>query len=560
MLAVRTPFVQNGYTMSDRNRLYFGDNLDVLRRYIADESVDLIYLDPPFNSNANYNILFKEHNGAEAASQIQAFEDTWRWDETAARTYQESVEAAGRVSEALQAFRKLVGESDMLAYLSMMAPRLQELRRVLKPQGSIFLHCDPTASHYLKLLMDAVFGAKFFRNEIIWQRTNAKNLAFTRFARNHDIIVWFAKDEKYTWHTQYAAHDPEYLRKFYRYTEPETGRRYNLGDLTNPNKNRPNLTYEFMGVTRVWRWTKERMEKARSDGLIVQTHAGGIPRLKQYLDEQEGMPVGDVWTDIRPVQAQAAERLGYPTQKPLALLERIVEACSDEGDVVLDPFCGCGTTIDAAEKLNRQWIGIDITHLAINLIRHRLKDTYGEEITAAYDVIGEPTSVPDARVLAEQDPFQFQLWALGLVGARPAELKKGADKGIDGRLYFHDDPKSGTTKQIIFSVKAGKTNVAHVRDLCHVVEREKAEIGVLISMHATTQPMRAEAAEVGSYESAWGKHPRIQLLTIGDLLRGTRIDMPPATGVNVTFKKARRYAPNSEEQMTLREDEEAYEP
>lgn len=545
--------------MSDRNRLYFGDNLDVLRRYIADESVDLIYLDPPFNSNANYNILFKEHNGAEAASQIQAFEDTWRWDETAARTFQESVEAGGRISESLQAFRKLVGESDMLAYLSMMAPRLQELRRVLKPQGSIFLHCDPTASHYLKLLMDAVFGPKFFRNEIIWQRTNAKGLAFTRFACNHDVIFWFAREEKYTWHSQYVSHNEEYVRKFYRHVDPGTGRRYRLADLTNPNKKRPNLTYEFLGITRVWRWTRSRMEEAWKEGLIVQTHPGAVPALKRYLDEQEGNPVGDVWTDIHPVQAQAAERLGYPTQKPLALLERIVEACSNEGDVVLDPFCGCGTTIDAAEKLNRRWIGIDITHLAINLIRHRLKDTYGEEIVTTYDVIGEPTSVPDARVLAEQDPFQFQIWALGLVGARPAELKKGADKGIDGRLYFHDDPKSGKTKQIIFSVKAGKTNVAHVRDLCHVVEREKAEIGVLISMHATTQPMRAEAAEAGFYESAWGKHPRIQLLTIGDLLRGTRIDMPPATGVNVTFKKARRYAPNSEEQMTLREDEEAYE-
>ena len=559
MLAQAKSFVHNSHAMKEKNRLYYGDNLDVLRRYVADKSVDLVYLDPPFNSNASYNILFKEHNGAEAESQIRAFEDTWRWDASAARAYQQTVEAGGRVSEALQAFRKLVGESDMLAYLSMMAPRLQELRRVLKPQGAIFLHCDPTASHYMKLLMDSVFGAGLFRNEIIWKRTNAKGLAFTRFARNHDVILWFAKEEKYTWHPPYVSHDPEYVRKFYRHVEPETGRRYRLADLTNPNKKRPNLTYEFLGVTRVWRWTKERMEEAHKNGLVVQSHPGAVPALKRYLDEQEGTPIGDTWTDIRPVQSQAVERLGYPTQKPLALMERIIQACSSEDDLVLDPFCGCGTTIDAAEKLGRRWIGIDITHLAINLIRHRLQDTYGEEINKTYDVIGEPTSVPDARVLAEQDPFQFQWWALGLVGARPVEQKKGADKGIDGRLYFHDDEPMQKTKQVIFSVKAGKTNVSHVRDLRGVVERENAEIGVLISMHSNTKDMRAEAAAAGFYESLWGKHPRLQLLTIGDLLRGVRVDMPPAKGVNVTFKKARRHSSGGNEQMMLREDHEAYE-
>lgn len=544
--------------MTKENTLYFGDNLDVLRRHIPDASVDLVYLDPPFNSNASYNILFKEHDGARAASQIKAFEDSWRWDANAALTYQETVESGGKISETLQAFRKLVGESDMLAYLSMMAPRLQELRRALKPSGSIFLHCDPTASHYLKLLMDAVFGPNHFRNEIIWQRTNAKGLAFTRFASNHDVLLWSTKEDACTWHPQYSPHDPEYVRKFYRYVEPETNRRYQLADLTNPNKNRPNLTYEFLGLTRVWRWTQDRMKEAYEKGLIVQSHPGAVPRLKRYLDEQEGNPVGDIWTDILPVQAQAAERLGYPTQKPLALLERIVAACSNPGDVVLDPFCGCGTTIDAAQKLGRRWIGIDVTHLAINLIRHRLKDTYGDDIAKTYEVVGEPTSVPDARVLAEQDPYQFQWWALGLVGARPADPKKGADRGIDGRLYFHDDPSSGTTKQIIFSVKAGKISVAYVRDLCHVVDRENAEMGVLISMHAPTQPMRAEAASAGFYSSPWGRHPKVQLLTVGDLLRGVRVDMPPATGVNVTFRKARKHGKGGNDQLTLRETEEEY--
>lgn len=538
---------------SKNNKLYYGDNLDILRRYIPAESVDLIYLDPPFNSDATYNVLFKEHNGAEAAAQIKAFEDTWRWDLTAAAVYQETVEAGGCMSGALQAIRKLVGDSDMLAYLSMMAPRLTELHRVLKPTGSLYLHCDPTACHYLKHLLDAAFGPKNFVNEIIWKRTTAKGLATTRFARNHDVILRFAKSEQWTWNPPYTEHDPAYVRKFYRHVEPRTGRRYRLADLTNPNKERPHLTYEFLGVTRVWRWTKERMMEAYEKGLIVQKAPGAVPALKRYLDEQEGTPIGDVWTDILPVQAHATERLGYPTQKPLALLERIVRASSNPADIVLDPFCGCGTTIDAAQKLGRRWIGIDITHLAINLVRHRLRDTYGEEIEEAYEVIGEPTSVPDARVLAEQDPFQFQWWALGLVGARPVEQKRGADKGIDGRLYFHDDPHAQKTKQIVFSVKAGKAGVSHVRDLRGVVEREKAEMGVLIAMHSPTKDMRAEAAGAGFYESPWGKHPKIQLLTVSDLLAGKRVDMPPATGANVTYKKARRKNPDAPTQMHIRE-------
>ncbi len=540
------------------NRLYYGDNLMVLKEHVANESIDLVYLDPPFNSNANYNVLFKEHDGAEAASQIKAFEDTWRWDENAAQAYQDTVEAGEKLSETLQAFRKLVGESDMLAYLAMMAPRLRELKRVLKPSGSIYLHCDPTASHYLKLLMDAVFGAKSFRNEIVWQRTNAKGLAFTRFANNHDIILVYSRSERSVWNSQYAPHDPEYLEKFYRHVEPRTKRRYRLADLTNPNKNRPNLTYEFLGVTRVWRWTKERMHRAYKDGLIVQTGQGKVPQLKRYLDEQEGNPIGDAWTDILPVQAQAAERLGYPTQKPIALLERIISASSNEGAVVLDPFCGCGTTIDAAQKLGRTWVGIDITHLAVNLIRHRLRDSYGDDIAKSYRVIGEPASVVDARVLAASDHYQFQWWALGLVGARPAEEKKGADKGIDGRLYFHDDPNGGETKHIIFSVKSGKIGVKDVRELNAVVDREKAQIGVLISMHPTTREMRSEAAGAGHYKSPWGKHGRIQLLTIGELLEGKRIDMPPVTGANVTFKRAPKHKRKGGEQLHLKEEHAEY--
>ena len=547
--------------MSEKNQLYFGDNLDVLRRYVADESVDLVYLDPPFNSNASYNVLFKEHDGAAAASQIQAFEDTWRWDENAARAYQETVEAGGKLSQALQAFRNLVGETDMLAYLAMMAPRLQELRRVLRPTGSIYLHCDPTASHYLKLLLDAVFGAQNFRNEITWKRrvgTSSAVHTSNKFGVCTDILLFYAKSVSSVFHPQYNKDTPEYqdyVKRRFTMVD-ENGRLFQADNLGNPAP-RPNLMYEFKGhkpPKNGWAISREKMEQWDREGrLYFPKDPRSRIRRKRFVDELKGMPVQNLWTDIAEINSQAQERLGYPTQKPLALLERIVQASSNEGDLVLDPFCGCGTTIDAAQKLGRRWIGIDITHLAINLIRHRLKDTYGEEINKTYEVIGEPTSVPDARVLAAQDPYQFQWWALGLVGARPVAEKKGADKGIDGRLFFHDEP-GGKTKQIIFSVKAGKTNVAHVRDLCHVVDRERAQMGVLISMHPNTQPMRAEAADMGSYESPWGKHPKIQLLTVTDLLKGKRIDMPPATGVNVTFKKAPKNSGRGDDQLPLVEE------
>lgn len=254
----------------------------------------------------------------------------------------------------------------------------------------------------------------------------------------------------------------------------------------------------------------------------------------------EGVDLQDVWVDIPPISAQAKERLGYPTQKPEALLERIIKASSNEGDVVLDPFCGCGTTIAAAQKLNRRWIGIDVTHLAITLMRHRLLTAYGEDIKDSYEVLGEPVCLTDAQALAASDPYQFQYWALGLVGARPHEEKKGADKGIDGRLYFFDEGAGGDTKQIVISVKAGHTNVAHLRDLAGVLSREQAQIGVLICLEEPTSHMRTEAAASGFYQSHWGNHPRLQILTIEALLAGRRIDCPPLRQTNVTFKPAPR--------------------
>lgn len=526
------------------NALYYGDNLDVMRRYIADESVDLVYLDPPFNSNADYNVLFAEHSGDRAAAQIKAFEDTWTWDADSARAYEEIVEQGGAISETMQAFRQMLGGSDMLAYLAMMGPRLVELHRLLKSTGSLYLHCDPTASHYLKLLLDSIFNPRHFRNEIIWRRTTSKAHNKVRFSRAHDVILVYTKSSIATFNLLYVKHREEYLDSHYSQVEEETGRRYTLGDLLNPNKNRPNLTYEFppgSGNVKVWRWTKDRMMDAYDKGLILIPERGGVPRFKRYLDEQHGTPMTDSWDDISQINSQAQERLHYPTQKPEALLHRILSASSNPGDTVLDPFCGCGTTISVAEQLGRAWIGIDITHLAIGLIKHRLQEQFGPAIAKTYRVIGEPVSLPDAARLAHDDPFQFQAWALGLVGARK-EIAKGADRGIDGVIYFHDDPK-GKAKRIILSVKAGaNVNVSMVRDLVGTVTREKADLGVLLTFTKPTKPMETEAADGGFYTSPMGgRHPKIQVLTIEELLAGKGIDYPTRSQrADLTFKKARR--------------------
>jgi len=534
-----------------KNVLYYGDNLDVLRRYLDDESVDLIYLDPPFNSNADYNVLFHEHGGAKAAAQIKAFEDTWEWNIDAARAYEEAVEGGGQVSITLQALRQMLGETDMMAYLAMMAPRIVELHRVLKPTGSLYLHCDPTASHYLKILMDAVFGPDQFISEIIWKRYGAHSNSM-RYGAVHDVILFYGKTQNVVFNRQFEPYDAEYVEQRFRFKDPD-GRRWAEQNLNNPAP-RPNLMYPFKaknGITYAsptngWKYTRERMTALDEAGrLHYPQKADGRLRLKNYLDELPGVPTSDVWTDLGMIGSSSAERLGYPTQKPEALLDRIIESSSNPGDVILDPFCGCGTTIAAAQRLGRRWIGIDITHLAIGLIKHRLRDQFGDAIAPTYDVIGEPVSLPDAARLAADDPFQFQAWALGLVGARQHQSKsatKGADRGIDGNLYFHDDPQA-KTKRIILSVKAGQNvNPAMVRDLAGTVTREKADIGVLITMAKPTAPMLKEAASAGFYVSPMGgKHPKVQILTIEDLLDGKGIDYPSQfQRVNRTFKRAKR--------------------
>jgi DNA modification methylase len=541
------------------NILYYGDNLDVLRLHVADESVDLIYLDPPFKSEQDYNVLFAEQNGSRAAAQIKAFEDTWRWDQDSARSYQEVVETGPpRVSQVMQAFRLFLGGSDMMAYLAMMAPRLIEQRRVLKSTGSIYLHCDPTASHYLKILMDAVFGPVFFRNEIIWKRTSAHS-GSKRWGPVHDTILMYSKSDTYCWNPIYQKYSTDYLDQFYRFSD-EKGR-FRIGDLTGagvrkgdsgkpwknidptavnrhwavPNK----IVQELIGKKKIGQLSvQEKLDILDTNGLIYWPPKGKVPQLKRYLDEDKGVAITDVVIDIKPIGASATERLGYPTQKPEALLERIIEASSHKGDMVLDPFCGCGTAVAVAERLKRRWIGIDVTHLAVALMKHRLRDTFGNRVK--YRVIGEPVSLPDARTLAKQNRYQFQWWALGLVGARPVEQKKGADRGIDGRLYFHDEPDNSKskTKQIVISVKSGKVGVKDLRDLRGVLERETAQIGVLISMEKPTNAMRKEATGAGFYKSPWREHPVMQILTVEELLKGKKIDYPDVPGVNITFKRA----------------------
>jgi DNA modification methylase len=423
--------------------------------------------------------------------------------------------------------RAFLKENDMMAYLTMMALRLLELHRVLKPAGSLYLHCDPTASHYLNILLDGIFGIVRFRNEIIWKRSHAHSdgrQGAKHFGRVSDTILFYAKSDDAPFKVQFNPYDETYLDRDYRRTEPD-GRRYRLDNIQGPGgAAKGNPFYEIMGVSRHWRYSKEKMEQLITQGRIVQTQPGTVPQYKGYLDEMPGVPLQNIWIDMPGINNRSDELLGYPTQKPLALLERIITASTNEGDLVLDPFCGCGTTIHATQKLDRQWIGIDITHLAISLIEKRLRDAFPG---IAFEVHGTPKDLDGARALSDQDKYQFQWWAVSLVNAVPyGGKKKGADSGIDGFIYFKPDAK--VTEKAIVSVKGGENvSVAMVRDLAHVVEREKAKIGVFITLAEPTGPMKTEAVKTGFYESPHhGKFPKIQILTIEQLFAGKKPLIP----------------------------------
>jgi len=561
------------------NTLYYGDNLQVLRDSVASESVDLVYLDPPFNSQATYNVLFKAPTGQKSEAQIEVFEDTWHWNDHAENAFDEVMKSGNSdVAEMLRAMRSFLKENDMMAYLTMMAIRLLELHRVLKPTGSLYLHCDPTASHYLKLLMDSVFGPKNFRSEIIWRRSSGHNKLSRQYGPIHDTILFFAKTDA----AYFKPGERPLMRGYVRewFTEEDEHGAYRTNMLTGPgtrqgDSGKPWHGFDPTTVGRHWAipstiaeslppdaatWiTQEKLEWLNDKGFIYIPKQGkGQPKYKQYISS--GTPYQDIWAcqpytndtlygtdecideDVKWI-GHEGEKLGYQTQKPEGLLARVIESSSKEGDTVLDPFCGCGSTIHSAQKLKRNWIGIDITHLAISLIEKRLKDAF-PGIT--FEVHGTPTDIDGARALAAQDKYQFQWWAVSLVDAVPyGGKKKGADSGIDGFIYFKPDGK--ITEKVIVSVKGGENvSVAMIRDLAHVVDREKAKIGLFITLAEPTKPMQTEAVKTGYFETPYGKYPKIQILTIAELFAGAKPNIPliDPTG----FKKAAK-------ELTEKQDE-----
>ena len=524
------------------NRLLFGDNLKWLQdhKLFPDASVDLVYLDPPFNSNADYNVLFKETSGEASQAQFHAFTDTWSWAD-AAETYNEFLDTCPNIQvvDLMQALHSFLKTSPMMAYLAMMAPRLVELHRVLKPTGSLYLHCDPTASHYLRMLWDGIFAAKNFRNEVVWERFNFHADA-KRWGRLHDVILYYTKDFSLApFETQRRQYEQSYIQSHFK--QDEGGRWFTLDNPVGAGQGPARVFFEQRlepppGTH--WRYSQERIDRLCAEGRIVMTKTGR-PRIKRFLDEMAGHAIGDVWTDIPEINSQAKERLGFPTQKPQALLERIIEASSNPGELVLDPFCGCGTTIHAAQKLGRHWIGIDITYLAINLIKRRLRDAFGKK--AKFEERGQPTDFESAKRLAELDKFQFQQWALSLIEARPLKegAGKGADRGVDGLLYFYET-KTERAK-ILVQVKGGGVKRSDIVTLLGDVNNQKAAAGVLLTLEKPTKPMREEAAEAGRYVPKLypsKNFPKIQILTIESVLSGKeRLDAPPQANI---FAKAGR--------------------
>lgn len=514
---------------SASNRLFYGDNLTIMQS-MNSGSIDLIYLDPPFNSQRSYNLIYKQATGLPVPEQEEAFCDSWELDpekEEMAKRMPIVLREYGTDESLVQFWQAWINalrntQPRLLAYLVYMSYRLLEMRRVLKPTGTIYLHCDTTASHYIKIIMDGIFDHKNFRNEISWQRSQPKSHTTRNFPNCRDILLRYTKTENYTFNKQYGEHDPEYIAKFYRFTDDD-GRRYRLGDLTNPNKSRPNLTYEFLGITRVWRWTKDRMERAYQDGLIYQPRPGTVPQYKRYLDHMKGQPITDDWHDIEHLHGSNKEALGYPTQKPIALLDRIIRASSNEGDIVFDPFCGCGTAVYAAHQTKRKWIGCDIAMLSVRIVRDVLLKRYGLKEGEHYQVAGIPLSMDGAQELFDHDPRQFQHWVVELAGGFVSKRHSG-DLGVDGRIYF--DTKEGL-KSMVLSVKGGKLAPAFIRELRGTMERDvDSLLAGFISLQEPTKGMKEETARAGQFTYLGTTYDRIQIRTAEDLLAGRAFDTP----------------------------------
>lgn len=511
-----------------RNTLYFGDNLDVLREYVEDESVDLIYLDPPFNSKAQYNVLFRSPENAAAAAQVEAFRDTWTWGREANIAYRQIMEMGGDVARIIDALKSALGESDMMAYLVMMAVRLRWLHRKLKPTGSLYLHCDPTASHYLKIILDSVFSPVRFRSEIIWKRTTAHSGA-KKFAPVHDVILYYSRSDVMTWNDPRVGYTDEYLDKYYKYDDGD-GRLYWRADLCAAGVRRGESGKPWRGIDpgdkgMHWKFTVQRLDELDTEGRIYWPPRGKMPQYKRYRDELKGKAVSDIWDDIDRINPVGSERLGYPTQKPIALLDRIIQASSKEGDVILDPFCGCGTTIEAAHRSGRRWIGIDVAFHAIKVIESRMKERLGMD---DIKIEGMPRDFASAVKLAERDKYQFQWWANYLFNPHALrEQKKGGDRGIDGELFFPNGP-GRPWGRMLTSVKGGESvNPSMVRDFRGVLEREKAEMGLFICLHSPTRGMRTEAASAGLADTVHGDLPRLQIVALENWFDGKRPMLPP---------------------------------
>ncbi len=514
------------------NKIYLGDCLDVLRNELEfkPESVDLIYIDPPFNSKRNYNVFFDDK---EIQTQRMAFEDTWSLHTVADSLLELDNIHHDKLLNLLNAYRDIAPQ--VFPYLVMMTLRIIELHKVLKPTGSFYLHCDSTASHYLKTICDAVFGAKNCQNEIIWQRTSSHNDS-RRWGSVHDTLLFYTKGEKFTWNMVFTEHSAKYVSDFYRY-EDKYGK-YRLDHIIRSKSmgERPNLVYEYKGYKPEWGWRmiREKLEAIDKEGRLTWSKTGR-PYLKRYLENHEGNPIKSVIVDISPLSAQSTERLGYPTQKPKAILERIIRASSNEGDIVLDAFCGCGTSIDTAEGLNRQWIGIDIAPFAVSLIKRRLKDTYGKDLSK-FEVRGTPTDEASAIKLWEQNPFAFEDWWLTELEVFATTYgKKGADKGIDG-VGVYVIPKSKKTIKVGFQVKGGKVQSKDIDALFGAITKHGYDMGVLLTRNKPTKPMLTSAMQLGNFEADYGyKYPKLQIMTLEEFFNGKQLNLPKN---NITFKSA----------------------
>ena len=529
------------------NKLYYGDCLTVMDEYLRAGSVDLIYLDPPFNSNRAYNAIYKDETGRPLPDQIEAFCDLWALDSERERAIQYMpvmMRDAGIDDAAAQLWKLWLHalrhtQPRLLAYLSYMVERLLRMRPILKPTGSIYLHCDPTASHYIKVMMDAIFGHENFRNEIVWKRTTTHSDSKT-WSRVSDTILFYSKGKRITWNTPHAPHSDEYVASKYKNDDGD-GRLYTLDNMTSPNP-RPNMMYEWKGFStpvKGWRYSKETMARLDQKGRIwYPAFKDGTldtsrrPRLKRYLDEMKGGVMGNVWSDIPPINSQARERLGYATQKPLALLERIIQASSNEGDTVLDPFCGCATTLEAAHRLKRKWIGIDVAiHAVKRVAAIRLQDRLGLVEGKDYAIEGVPHTLEGARDLWQRDPYHFQKWAVEEIEGFVTTRRTG-DGGVDGRLYFAL-PNVKDLQSMAIEVKGGHdVSIRDLRALRGVLENDDALLAGLIIMDKMgdrkTQNFQRFMAEAGDMDVLGMKYPRMQMLTVPEILDGKRFHAPGA--------------------------------